>query len=665
MALKTLLTDLGSFYNDNPYQQQYKYGGGPAYVVKKPFLARSLKFGNDTPGNGNSGQPFIVKKLPDVTSGPTSQFPDFLLRDPKNALDTRKDDLERITKFLRTPQGNLFIAKQQLLSLQNPIVPGRPNRANAVSGQYNPAMTLMQVAGAGTGLHVEKQGLLPIFNNRSKYATVYKNEFNSPQTNRLVILRATKIGDPTSNLDIPQPIPNKPNLTFGQPRAVGVSRNPNLVLSYLGGPEGIFGGTTNTKFADNRVYGGNIELKTQNALRKREIQYNYNRYLGVTNKGLELGYFADTVTSLKEVKGQQWNANNNSITVQGNSTRNNTIYNTGFTFPDTNGTLTNYQGVYTFRQSDFQKVVPIGRYGSTTVTDFRKTVADDPTQIGPNGKSAKTQLLYTDYAATNINRETRVGLGNPGKRTRNRGVLTSYDSSTVDRINMIPLYSGSAVQDPDGLSRDLIKFRFEVISNVTPVISTYVHFRAFLGTITDGFTADWESIRYVGRGEKLYNYTGFSRNVSFNFRVAPQSRAEMKPLYQKLNYLATTLAPDYTNGYMKGNLIKLTIGDYLYQVPGILTSLTYTIPEEASWEIALTEPENGADTGLLETPKLFDVNVSFTPIHNFVPRIGAGKDTALITRQIGANPYLDDTTIINGPAINSSNLLPYATKGSV
>jgi hypothetical protein len=115
----------------------------------------------------------------------------------------------------------------------------------------------------------------------------------------------------------------------------------------------------------------------------------------------------------------------------------------------------------------------------------------------------------------------------------------------------------------------------------------------------------------------------------------------MKSIYQKLQYLASSLAPDYSNGYMKGNLVRLTIGDYLYIVPGFISNLTYNIPEDAAWEISLTEPEGGEDSGTMETPKLFDVNVSFTPIHDFVPQVGNKKSTALITPARATNAYLD------------------------
>lgn len=674
MSLKKLATDLtnlGSFFDNYPNQLKYRTKAGPAYVRKLPFLAKSLPYGNDRPGGGSSGQPFIVKRIPNVNSAPTEQFPDFILRDPKNAINNRRDDLERITKFLKTTQGTLFIAKQELLSLQNPLIPGRPNRANPVAGLYNPAMTLAQVAGAGTGLHIEKQGLTPIFSDTVKYETVYKNEYNSDTTNRLVILRGTKIGSPLVSRaeDISnqaEPIPITPDITFGAAEKVGVSRNPNLILSYTGGPNVNLGGKTNIAFASNRVYSKENLDKEKTALikaRDRKPRFDYNRYLGVTNKALQSGYLLEggnaTLNTLT-VPGSDWNYNNNGIDKRGYKNYNNTIYLTGNTFPTTYEKLTSKLGVYTFKQLDFTNAPVLGATGSTaTIADFRKKIYEDREQIG-----VKQRLLYSEYTDSKVNRESRVGLGNPGKRTRNRSKLTYYDNATVDKINMLPLYKSSEIVKKEDITRDLVKFRFEVIDNITPTNSTFVHFRAFLGSITDGFTANWEGVRYVGRGEKFFTYNGFNRELSFTFAVHPQSRAEMKPLYQKLNYLATSLAPDYASGYMKGNIVRLTIGDYLYAVPGIITTLTYVIPEDAPWEIALTEPEGGEDTGLLETPKLINITVGFTPIHDFVPQLGDGQSTALITKQKSPNPYLANSTVeLNTDSIASNNLIQYATSG--
>ena len=71
---------------------------------------------------------------------------------------------------------------------------------------------------------------------------------------------------------------------------------------------------------------------------------------------------------------------------------------------------------------------------------------------------------------------------------------------------------------------------------------------------------------------------------------------------------------------MRGNLVRLTIGGYLYEQPGFITSLTYDVPQEAPWEIAINA-EGGVDSSVKELPHMVKVSgFSFTPIHTFLPQ---------------------------------------------
>jgi hypothetical protein len=92
-------------------------------------------------------------------------------------------------------------------------------------------------------------------------------------------------------------------------------------------------------------------------------------------------------------------------------------------------------------------------------------------------------------------------------------------------------------------------------------------------------------------------------------------------MYQKLNFLASNLMPDYSeDGYMRGSLVRLTVGGYLYSQPGFITSLTYDIPSESPWEIGIND-KGGSDNTVKELPHMIKVSgFNFTPIHNFVPR---------------------------------------------
>ena len=561
MALKDLVTDLGSFYENNPFAAKFKTKAGPTYAQKSGFNQRSFRYGDDRPDGGSSKQPFIKSVLPDVNSEPTSATG--LLAGLTRQVTARVDDLERIGRFLITTKGLQFIAKQNILSAQNPIVPGKPNRSKPLRGFYNPLNTLAQVAASGTGIHLEKQGLLPIgFNDdQVKYEKAYLNDYSASK-NKLLMLHASKLSIQGAKANT-----QNPNL-----EDFGISTDFQQLFNYPGGP-GIL--KTIIPFASNRVYNG--QEKTQYSLYSQDA-------------------FTYTQDQLQAYGG----------------------------IPDLPSNLIT---------TDFRRNIPV--------------IEGNPNQksTGPFGENATR-----DYTDITVNKITRVGIGDPGKKSRDRSHLYKTDFDTIDKINALPLYEGG-VADLKSHSRDFIRFRFEVIDNNKTSSSTYVHFRAFLGEITDTFGGTWNPTNFVGRGDTFYNYTGFTRGISLSFKVHPQSRDEMKAIYQKLTYLASTLAPDYSGGggYMKGNITKLTIGSYFYRIPGFIGNLTYTVPEDAAWEIAFDSPEQGNEIDQMEVPKHFNVSLQFTPIHNFAPQLMDGtREYALFTpdqkNKMQKNRYLPPKT---------------------
>ena len=107
-------------------------------------------------------------------------------------------------------------------------------------------------------------------------------------------------------------------------------------------------------------------------------------------------------------------------------------------------------------------------------------------------------------------------------------------------------------------------------------------------------------------------------------------------MYQKLNYLASVCAPDYSsNGYMRGNLIELTVGGYLHNQVGIMKGIQFSVPQDSPWEIGITDALNktsigegnstreiNSDPSVQEMPMIVNVTgFQFTPIHDFVPRV--------------------------------------------
>ena len=81
---------------------------------------------------------------------------------------------------------------------------------------------------------------------------------------------------------------------------------------------------------------------------------------------------------------------------------------------------------------------------------------------------------------------------------------------------------------------------------------------------------------------------------------------------------------------MRGNLIELTVGGYLYNQVGIMKGINYGVPAESPWEIGINDSsikgagfdDNRSDSSVKEMPFIIDVSgFEFIPIHNFVPNI--------------------------------------------
>ena len=261
------------------------------------------------------------------------------------------------------------------------------------------------------------------------------------------------------------------------------------------------------------------------------------------------------------------------------------------------------------------------------ISDFRREVIDSQlVDTSPETGISSVISLAPNYNIKQANK--RINRGDPGKSNTSFGQknvfnygLPATQTAALDKITAMPMYDASG-PDTSLAINDFCKFRIAAINNdQTNGDAVYMHFRAFIDSFSDSYNASWDPVNYSGRGESLYNYTGFNRGISMAFTCYAQSKAELIPMYKKLNYLASTLAPDYTKaGFMRGNLVRLTLGGYLYEQPGFITSLTYDIPQESPWEIAINA-DGGGDGSVKELPYMIRVSgLSFTPIHNFLPQ---------------------------------------------
>lgn len=140
-----------------------------------------------------------------------------------------------------------------------------------------------------------------------------------------------------------------------------------------------------------------------------------------------------------------------------------------------------------------------------------------------------------------------------------------------------------------------------------------INFTAYIDNLDDNYSATWNKQKYSGRGENFYRYGGFDRSINLSFTVVANNSTELIENYSSLNTLAGSLSPSYSgNGYMMGNLHKLTIGNYVNNLYGIIEGLSYSNLADSVWE---TTPGH-------ELPKYISVSgIKFTPIHSFRPEI--------------------------------------------
>ena len=153
--------------------------------------------------------------------------------------------------------------------------------------------------------------------------------------------------------------------------------------------------------------------------------------------------------------------------------------------------------------------------------------------------------------------------------------------------------------------------------------------------------------------------------------MAAGSKEELFPMYNRLNALVSQVYPDYSsNGFMRAPLVKITIGDYLYRMPGLLENVNITVDNGTPWEINLDNKED-----LAQLPQVVDVSVSFKPILSELPRRAYSKGSGVDYSEFSSvdpntkiNTMTSDITsefpkiIANNDKVIKTSGLPYTYK---
>ena len=166
-------------------------------------------------------------------------------------------------------------------------------------------------------------------------------------------------------------------------------------------------------------------------------------------------------------------------------------------------------------------------------------------------------------------------------------------------------FLNGSLSDKNKIPDDYIKFRIRDAVN-----GKWLIFPAHLGSITDTVTPEYTKDRYIGRPDQVHIYTGASRNVTFDFKVAAFTKQEIPIIQEKMNYLMGLGYPTYkTQGIPVSPYVYLTLGDLFNNTPGYFENIAVTIDEGATWEI---------DDGF-QIPQVFSVSLTFVYVGKYIP----------------------------------------------
>ena len=207
----------------------------------------------------------------------------------------------------------------------------------------------------------------------------------------------------------------------------------------------------------------------------------------------------------------------------------------------------------------------------------------------------------------------------------------AFENTGVDRVNLIPYGDSTTFENEDYTTLDLIPFKFADARTGKQMV-----FRAILSGITDTFSPEYSSERYLGRPDSVYVYQGTNREISFNFDVYPKSDTEMTVLWTKLNYLAGQTYPgwDVSGRGMISPFSRLTIGNMYTEATGYISSLTYTVDDGSTWEV-----------DLMKLPKYVHVACTFVYVGDRLPSSTQKHfDAEFISAEVYQTPGGDGST---------------------
>jgi hypothetical protein len=509
--------------------------------VNQLYRGATTKFENGRPGGGTNADPLNPRRVGDESFGRISQsFGRFL------PIARATQDTIRLTKFLVSVRGLIFLGKQQLLQtgntfemtrLLNPAfvlgaaaLPGVGNTVR-IRRHLRPFATLLSKTDTSTP-NVKKLGQLQV--------TTYNKEFLTSSARRFNFRDFI----PPSPFSIP-----KQNIGEGNPWDKTRPELINYVKTIHGIPSEI-------KFK----YGGTI-VNTRNGL--AGDTYDGNTYGITSNTGDPANAGRLYTTYYRGSNGSPGWAR--SIATRLDYGR--LLIRSTATVTSRNKKITNILDAPT--NPDIVRSDIISEVGNASALKNYATSADLETQIETYAAGLPVSSSRPSYLQYNRDQSNRAVTG----RRASLRILDAYaDLPTIETQaddKVIP-----AFDDP-------------IIVSFAMGKDDHVQFRAFIKDLKQDATPEYKPYQYIGRIEKFISYVTVQRNVSFKLHVVAFSKDELPIVWKRINYLTGMVYPYGINrGILRPNIIRMTIGRVFVNQPGYITSINTTFDEVVeSWDI--------------------------------------------------------------------------------
>ena len=271
---------------------------------------------------------------------------------------------------------------------------------------------------------------------------------------------------------------------------------------------------------------------------------------------------------------------------------------------------------FTFDTLTTEQGLSYASAGGNATHDLNKTFGDLSLPSEP------LQLSLGGFGGGNPPQELRTGEEVTGDKMTLAKMIKGTELAVADVNTWAVGYEDEFDDTSLGLlldsKKDGMPFYFKDLRD-----DTYIFFRAYIEGLTENISPSWSETNYVGRSEPVYVYERATRDISFNLKLAAQTRSELTSIYQKLNRLTSLAYPQYDNdNYLGGNkvrmkppLTKFRLGD-LYgktndEMLGFIKSISYTIDNSSPYEIEAPS----------RVPHHINVALTYQVIHGTVPSL--------------------------------------------